>query len=146
MTRLRAFACAVTLLTLSGVGRAQGQTLALSSATVTFPSAGVAQLNAGSVQDAGITVSVDPGGPLMPWTLSLSAGSATLSPAGKPASDLRWRLEGSNSWTSIGTTGQAIATGVGPQTVKVYLRTVLRWAADGPGSYGTDITYSLTTS
>lgn len=146
MNGLLALFCALTLLALSGVGQAQGQSLALSSATITFPNAGVAQLNAGSVEDAGISVSVDPGGSSMGWTLYLRANSATLSPSGKPISDLLWRLDGSTTWTALGSTDQAIASGIGSQTVKVYLRTVLRWAADGPGTYGTDITYSLTTS
>jgi hypothetical protein len=146
MNGLRALAWALALFVLSGVGRAQGQSLALSSATTTFPNAGVAQLNTGGVEDAGLSVSVDPGGSSTGWTLYLRANNATLSPGGKPVSDLLWRLDGSTTWTALGTIDQPIASGTGPATVKVHLRALLRWAADGPGNYGTDVTYSLTTS
>lgn len=146
MSGARALVCALVMLGLSGLGNAEGQSLALSSATVVFPTAGVAQLNAGGVEDSGISVSVDPGGSSTGWTLYLRASTATLNPEGKPIADLLWRLDGSTSWTALGTNDQAIASGFGPATIKVYLRTLLRWTADGPGDYGTDVTYSLTTS
>lgn len=137
---------ALTLLALSGVGQADGQSLALSSASVIFPTAGMAQLNARGVQDSGTILSIDPGGSSAVWMLYLRAGSATLTPGGKPVSDLLWRLDGSATWTPVGTTDRLIASGIGPATVRVYLRTILCWAADGPGEYATDVTYSLTTS
>jgi hypothetical protein len=144
--RTRTLICALVMLAPFLAGRAEGQSLALSSAVVTFPNAGVAQLNDGGVEDAGVSVSVDPGGSQTNWTLYLRASSATLNSGGKSVSDMVWRLDNSTAWAALGTTDQAIASGVGPATVKVYLRTRLRWTADGPGTYGTDLIYSLTTS
>lgn len=138
-----ALLCTLAAVVLLGTVRAEAQSLALSSAMVTFPNAGVAQLNAGGVEDAGMSVSVDPGGPTTRWTLYMRANSATLSPQGKPASDLLWRVTHSTTWTSLEPTDQVITSGVGSATVTVYLRTRLRWTADGPGTYGTDVTYSL---
>lgn len=146
MNRMEALVCGLALLALFGVGRAEGQSLALSSAMVIFPGAGVAQLNAGGVDADGITVSVDPGGSSTSWTLYLRANSAVLSADGKPVAEMLWRLDSTSNWASLATTDQAIASGAGPGTVKIYMRTLLRWSADKPGNYGTDVTYSLTTS
>lgn len=146
MTSLRTITCALAALALLAGARAEGQSLSISPASTTFPTAGVTQLNAGGVEDTGTTVTVDPGGPLTSWTLRLRAGSSTLNAAGKPIGDLFWRLDGSSTWTALGTTDQTIKTGMGSATVKVYLRATLRWSMDGPGNYGADLTYSMTTS
>lgn len=135
----------ITLLFLASPGRVRGQSLALSSATIAFPNAGVAQLNAQGVSHPGITVSVDAGSSTTSWTLSLRADDADLGAGGKALSDLEWRLEGSDSWTPAANTDQTIATGVGNADVPVYFRTRLRWAFDGPSNYGAGLTFSLTT-
>lgn len=146
MTPLRTITCSLAALALLVGARAEGQSLSLSPVSTTFPAAGVAQLNAGGVEDTGTTITVDPGGALVSWTLRLRAGSSTLNAAGKPIGDLYWRLDGSSTWTALGTTDQTITTGVGSATIKVYLRAALSWSMDGPGDYGADLTYTLITS
>lgn len=134
----------IALLFVASPGMVWGQSLALSSATIAFPNAGVAQLNAEGVSHPGITVSVDAGGSTTGWTLSLRSDNPDLGAGGKSLSDLEWRLEGSDTWTAAVAIDQTIATGVGNAAVSVYFRTRLRWAFDGPGSYGAGLTFSLT--
>lgn len=136
----------LTLLVLASPGRVWGQSLALSSATIAFPNAGVAQLNAGGVSHPGITVSVDAGSSTTSWTLSLRSDDAALGAGGKALSDLEWRIEGSDTWTAATTIDQTLATGTGNGEVLVYFRTRLRWASDGPSNYGAGLTFSLTTN
>lgn len=146
MNSLKTITCLLAALALLVGGRAEGQSLSVSPASTSFPTAGVAQLNAAGVEDTGTSITVDPGGPLVSWSLRLRAGSSTLNAAGKSVGDLHWRLDGSSTWTALGATDQTITTGIGSSTVKVYLRAALGWSADGPGDYGADLTYSLTTS
>jgi hypothetical protein len=124
--------------------------LHVSSTTVSFPTAGVADLNAGYVSTAGPIATVNAN---TAWNLAVSSGSQTTwqtSGSGstqKPASDLQWAPSPSGPFTGLSTTPAPAAQGNTPGsgfTAPLYLRTNVTWQADTPGQYGLTINYTLT--
>lgn len=138
----RALAFWIALVAVLAPDPAWSQSLALSSAVVALPNAGVAQLNAGYVDHGGMSIAIDPGSETSTWDLYLTADQGSLG-ASKSLSDLQWRLEGTSTWTSVTPTSQKLASGIGTGTVTVYFRIRLRWSGDPPGDYGSGLTLSL---
>jgi hypothetical protein len=145
MNLRRSLSLWLALLAWLGAGRASGQSLGLSQATLVFPNAGVAQLNAGWVEHAGIQVRIDASGSTTSWTLTLRDADGARSAGGKDPADLQWRTGGATAWTPMTTTDQAISSGSGNAEVTVFFRTRVGWAADRPGDYGASLVFTLGT-
>lgn len=122
---------------------AQGPLAAsVSPAAVAFPAPGVADFENGSVGFDGVTVDVQTRGFVI-WILRIRADDPDLGGYGKPLADLQWR-QGGGAWQSITTGGQVVAFGFTSRTLTLDFRTLLSWASDVPGDYGTGITFEVT--
>lgn len=130
-------------LVLLEVGSAWGQSLVPSTPLLTLPTGGVAQLNAGVMESDELSLRIDPESESGAWILYLRRDASIPAPSGKPARDLSWRVEGASMWRSLEDADQIVASGVGPTTVTMRLRARLRWAADPPGPFRADLTYTL---
>lgn len=79
------------------------------------------------------------------WQLFLAASSADMGGYGKSVQDLLFRPEGSAQWQPLTQNPQLVAEGAGEATVRIYLRVLLNWEADIPGSYSLPLEFSSST-
>ncbi|HYE59313.1 MAG TPA: hypothetical protein VD948_12450 [Rhodothermales bacterium] len=152
----RAFSRALGLVTMTlawvlcgaSAARAQcgtGSTRTFNALTVTpsslsLPSIGVTEFDRGFSAVAQYTVTVEPtnGNRTRTWYLCLQATSATfpaVSGYSKPIGELQWSIDGS-TWTNFSVSTQQIASSVGTATQVVYVRLLVNYAKDVPGTYG----------
>lgn len=116
--------------------------VALSTASVAFPTPAVADFDGGFIDHPGILVSVKVRPKGGPWELRIRADDPTMGGYGKPLSDLLWRVDGSTVWTAITGTDQAVTQGAGDQDVTIYFRLRLDWAVDSPSAYAAGLTFT----
>ena len=114
--------------------------LTVTPSSLSIPSIGVTEFDRGFSSVAQYTVTVEPtnGNRTRTWYLCLQATSATfpsVSGVAKPISDLQWSLDGSY-WTSFSVSTQQIASSVGTATQVVYVRLLVNYANDVPGTFG----------
>lgn len=117
--------------------------LTLSSATVGFPTPGVADFDARWIEHPGFVVSVSSRPPTSTWELRVRADAADLGGYGKSVSDLLWRTEGSAMWTPLTGSDEPIAAGQGDTEITVYFRLLLDWEHDQPDVYSAGLTFSV---
>lgn len=112
-------------------------------ADVVFPAPSEVDFDNGWVDHGGVAITVEPRNRnRQNWQLFLQASAADMGGYGKPAQDIRVRVEGSSSWIPLNTTAQLIAEGTGAATVTVYYRLLLDWSTDLPGTYSVPLEYS----
>jgi hypothetical protein len=133
--------------------RAQQATLTLANAPLTLPGPTAADYNAGFVTGpTGITFSVDiAGGSNQPRTTIVSIRSTAATMGGtKPIGNLQWRRADLVAWNSVTTSDVVIQTVTPyrrndpPWSNTVFLRVLLSWTADPPGSYSAPLVVTLT--
>ena len=115
--------------------------------TVSFPSPTFADFTAGTIAPSSGASVIDTRGNVV-HDVTIQASAATFTgPYAKSASDLQWSTDGGSSWTGLSTTATDVATAVargahaGVATVDYQL--ALDEAADLPGSYSLDFTYTV---
>lgn len=130
-------------------------TLTLTGAPNVFPAAAAADYNTGFVVNpAGIlfTVDVTGGSPATQRTtiVSIRSSSASLG-GGKPLGDLQWRRADLAVWTPMTTVNATIESRQvrrnalnDPWSNTVFLRILLNWTADPPGTYSAGLVFTLT--
>jgi hypothetical protein len=137
-------------------GGLSGQvSLTLTQTPNVFPSPVLADFNAGVIAEpTGIlfTLNVTGGAANVARTstVSIRASSATLG-GGKVLSDLEWRRADLATWNPMTTTDAAIESRTvkkngtnDPWSNTVFLRMHLTWSTDAPGTYSTDLVFTLT--
>jgi hypothetical protein len=131
---------------------AQKTSLALASATVTFPAPTAADFINGYVDaPTGMTFTINStNGPQRTTTVSIRSISANLG-GGKVIADLEWRRSDLAIWNSITLTDAQIEQRVvvnkglnDPWSNTVFFRMVLHWTTDAPATYSG--TYQITLS
>lgn len=125
--------------------------LALSPGTTTLVTPTPAHYNAGFCATTGPTATVSANAP---WTLSISASTATWGAtstgteparADKPATDLEWSLSPDGPFTSM-TTSPANVTAGAPTAgtaVAIFYRTLYNWTNDTPGNYSLQLVFTI---
>ncbi len=86
------------------------------------------------------------------WSVQISGAAATWTAsagawASKPVSDLLWSLSASGAATAMSLSPATVASGAataGSASTTVYLRPVVHWATDKPGTYTMGVTFTLT--
>ena len=134
------------------IGRAVELSLSSASTALTQPS--VADYDIGYVTTVGPTGTVRAN---VPWSLSISTGSATWNavntqtePArtNKPASDLAWSLVAGGPFTDLSTTPVTMFSGNcttdSGVTGTLYYRTRYDWTLDTPGTYSIQVILTIT--
>lgn len=126
--------------------------LALSPGITSLATPTPAHYNAGFCATPGPTATVSANAP---WTLSISASTATWSAistsseparADKPAADLEWALSSAGPFTSMTTSPANVisgATTVGTN-VSIFYRTLYSWTNDTPGNYSLQLVFTIT--
>lgn len=119
--------------------------------TVTFGSPTAADFAAGYVDVGPVSVNVaisNSGDVTKGYDFCLKTTSASM--GSKPLSDLLWQQNGtSGSWTAMSNSYALLfnnpISGSGPQnfTITLYLRCLLHWGTDGPGTYSANLTYAM---
>lgn len=90
-----------------------------------------------------------------PWTLAISASTATWSatntqsePArtNKPSTDLQWSTNALGPFTGVTTTPVSVRTGTATATssVALFYRTLYSWGLDTPGLYSLQVVFTIT--
>ncbi|HEX6557829.1 MAG TPA: hypothetical protein VF021_00160 [Longimicrobiales bacterium] len=126
--------------------------LSISPATSTLAAPTPAMYDAGFAITNGPTATIRSNAP---WTLAISASSATWNatntgtePArtNKPASDLQWATSVAGPFTATTTTPASITSGsaTAGSAVALYYRTLYSWGLDTPGSYSLQVVFTIT--
>jgi hypothetical protein len=147
-TRRLAFCLAAVLAWAAPTARAQcgtGSTrnfdaLTVSPTALTIPDVGVTEFDRGYSATAQYTITVDPrsNNNTRTWYLCVQADSPTfpaVSGYAKPIGDLQWSLNGT-TWTSASAGTQQVVSDKGIRTLPLYVRLLVNYAADAPGTYG----------
>lgn len=111
-------------------------------ATIAFATPGVADFDAGYVDQSGVTVAVRPRPNKGPWELRIRSDVPDMGGYGKPVADILWRRAGSSTWTPMSTTDQIVIQGQDNQDVVLYFRLILNWAYDEPSTYSANIVFT----
>jgi hypothetical protein len=85
------------------------------------------------------------------WTVQVNGNSAFWTASGgawtsKPVADLVWSLTPAGARTAMTTTANTVTTGTpGPGApVSMYVRPIVHWTTDKPGTYTMNVTFTLT--
>ena len=133
--------------------RAQQATLTLANAPIALPAPTAADYNAGFVSaPVGITFTVDlsGGGNNRRTTIVSIRSTATTMGGTKPIGDLQWRRADLGTWNSITTSNVVVQTVTPfrrndpPWSNTIFLRALLSWTADPPGTYSAPLVLTLT--
>lgn len=117
--------------------------LVVTPQAITYPTPTVVAFDRGWVQMLGsVTLDVRPAQPNKVWYLCFQSLSATQGGYGKPVADLEYSLDG-QTWQPTTQTPARLASATGPQTVSVFFRMRLAWNRDVPGTYITDLAYTV---
>lgn len=133
-------ACLVFLASSGSAG--QGPLSAsVSPGRIGFPAPDVADFEAGSVRFEGLQVDVRARGFVL-WILTIRADDGDLGGYGKPVADLQWR-QGDGDWRPLSPGGEIVAFGFRSRRVTLDFRTLLSWERDRPGSYGSGVSFEV---
>lgn len=152
--------CALPLLaTLARQAAAQTALSLVSGGTVTFPAPTGADYAAGAiVATSGIAFQVDASTgnakQQRTTTVSIRATAPTLGGYGKPVSDLQWSVGSpAGPWTPLTTSDVVVESRPvqkkrlnDPWTDTIYLRVLVSWLNDPPGTYASGLVITLTTT
>jgi hypothetical protein len=125
-----------------GAGGGGRVDVTLSSASVVFPTPGIADFDTGWIDHPGVLASVTTQPPNSAWELRLRADDVDLGGYGKPLGDLLYRVQGSTVWIPLTGSDQAVVQGTGASDVTVYFRMRLAWTMDEPNTYATQLTFT----
>jgi hypothetical protein len=140
-----------TLLINITIGRALFLTVTPTSTALTSPTS--AHYNAGFAATTGPTTSLRSNAP---WTLAISAASATWSATSttteaartnKPAEDLLWAKTSAGPFTPLTISPVTVASGnasTGTTAASLFYRTLYAWNLDTPGSYALQVVFTIT--
>jgi hypothetical protein len=125
--------------------------MSLSNTTTSLSAPTTATYNAGFAEDAGPSATIRSNAP---WTLSISALTATWSAvnteaeparANKPASDLGWAVSSLGPFTDL--TINPVQVTSGPRTlastISLFYRTRYQWDLDTPGIYSLPVVFTI---
>lgn len=115
--------------------------LELSSATIAFPTPGIADFDAQWIYHPGLEVTVASRPTTRPWEVRLRADADYMSGTDKEVGDLFWRTDATD-WTAVTGSDERIAEGLGDATVTVYFRLRLDWESDSPDTYSVGLTFT----
>jgi len=132
-----------------GIGRAVQLELSAASTSLTPPT--TADFEAGFASTTGPSGVVRSNAP---WSLSISAGSATWTAsntqteparANKPSTDLLWSLSAAGPFTPLTTTPVTVATGAATSGASgtLFYRTRYDWLLDTPGNYSIQVILTI---
>lgn len=116
--------------------------MTVAPADVVFDPPSDFEFDVGWVDHVGVNITIEPRGNRPNWELFVQASAADMGGYGKPVQDILVRVQGSTSWTPLGTTAQLVGQGSGATTVTVYYRLLLDWTLDAPGSYTVPLEYT----
>ena len=133
-----------------GVNVVKSVSLSMSNAATTLATPAVADVDAGlqRVATSGPVLTVRANSA---WVVNIKALNETWTAGAggrvdKPASDLRWSLSASGTFTALSTAGSQLATGAATTAAsyQLFFKAAYNWVDDLPGTYNLPVVLTIT--